>query len=95
MFGCDEVGSFIFRRFPIAGCSIVSRFWPRRVLKKTIEQKLHAKIIARTAKENGCGFFREHRGVIPLVPGVFEHFEFFDRSVERRVIELTANGWIV
>ncbi len=72
-----------------------ARLGRRRVFQETVEQKLDAEIIEGAAEENGRRFFRKHGGVIPLVPGVFEHLKFLDRPVKRRVIELAAHGGIV
>ena len=66
-----------------------------RVFQETIEQQLHAEIVAGAAKKNRRGFLREHRRVIPIVPGVFEHFEFFNRFVKRRVIETATDDFIM
>ena len=60
-----------------------------------VEQKLHAEAIEGAAEEDRCGCVRQHRGVIPFAPGVFEHFEFFHCPVEgwQCCSELCPFGW--
>src|SRR6185436_17382637 len=65
------------------------------MFEKSIEEQLHAEIIARAAKKYRCGFFRKHRGVIPVMPGVFEHFEFLDGFVKCFIVQATANNFVV
>src|SRR6266568_3823811 len=63
----------------------------RRMFQEPVEQKLHAEVVDGAAEEDRCGCVREHRGVIPLVPGVFEHVEFFHCPVEGCLVETGAD----
>ena len=72
-----------------------ARFGCGRMFQKAVEQKLHAEIIAGAAEEHRRAFAREHGGVVEDFARVFEHLEFLDRSVERRVVELAAHRRIV
>ena len=65
------------------------------MFQETVEQELHAEIVAGAAEEHRRGFFREHGGVIPVVPGVFEHFEFFHRPAKGFVVEPAADRRIM
>ncbi|MGO9206308.1 MAG: hypothetical protein ACLQBX_09010 [Candidatus Limnocylindrales bacterium] len=66
------------------------------MFQETVEQKLDAEIVEGAAKEDGRGFFRKHGGVIPLMPGVFQHFEFqgvYDRQTKlMHLFERTVGG---
>src|SRR5439155_3074940 len=66
----------------------------RRMFQEPVEQKLDAEVADRAAEEYRRGCVREHGGVIPLVPGVFEHFEFFHCPVEGCVVETGADDFI-
>ena len=67
----------------------------RRVFQETVQQKLDAEIVEGAAEEDGRGFFRKHGGIVPLMPGVFQHFQFLDRPAKGFVVKLAANGRIV
>ena len=68
-----------------------ARFGRGRVFQEAVEQELHAEVVDGAAEEDRRGFAREHGGVVPIVPGVFEHFQLFDRPVKRRVVEPAAD----
>ena len=70
-------------------------FWSRRVFEKAVEQQLHAEIVDGAAEKNRRGLVGQHGGVIPVVPGVFEHFEFFHGPAKRFVVEPAPNRRIV
>ena len=53
-----------------------------RVFQETVEQQLHAEVVDGAAEEDRRGLAREHGGIVPIVPGVFEHLQFFDRLGE-------------
>ena len=65
------------------------------MFQEAVEQKLHAEIIARAAEKYRRAFAREHGGIVEDFARGFEHFEFFDGFVERRVVELSAHRRIV
>ncbi len=65
------------------------------MFQKTVEQKLHAEIVAGAAEEHRRAFARKHGGIIKDFARVFEHFKFFNGFIERRVVELPANRRIV
>ena len=66
-----------------------------RVLQKPVQQELDAEIVDGAAKKNRRGFVGKHGGIVPVVAGVFEHFQFLYRLMERGVIEAAANEFIV
>jgi hypothetical protein len=49
------------------------------MFQEAVEQQLHAEIVAGAAEKNRRGFARQHGGIVKVVSGVFEHFEFLDR----------------
>ena len=67
----------------------------RRMFQEPVEQKLHAEVVEGAAEEDRGGCVREHGGVIPFVPGMFEHFKFFHRPVESGVVESGADDLLM
>ena len=65
------------------------------MFQESIQQELHAEVVDGAAEEDRGGFVREHGGVVPIVPGVFEHLQLFDRLVKGRVVEPAADEFIV
>src|ERR1035438_8358015 len=66
-----------------------------RVFQETIQQKLHPEVVDGAAEKDRRGLVREHGHIVPFVPGVFEHLQFFDRLVKRHVVESATDQLVV
>src|ERR1035441_9593352 len=66
-----------------------------RVFQEAVQQKLHAEVVDGAAEKDRGGLVREYGGIVPVVPGVFEHFQLLYRLVEGRVIKPAADEFVV
>ena len=63
--------------------------------RKPSSKSCTPKLLLALPKNTGVLFAREHGGIVEDFARVFEHFEFLNGFIERRVVELAANRRIV